>query len=1104
MRKFSKSLLLAGVVAMGGLAGCGDDVTVTEQKPPVQVPRVTGVTVTPSTTSIQVGGTVTLVANVSIDSGSIARTVTWSTSAANIATVSAAGVVTGVAPGTAVITATSTVDPTKQGTAAVTVTNVDPGVRSVTVQPPSAILAPGQTLQAVANVDANAGVARTVTWATSAAAVATVSATGIITAVAPGSATITAASTVAPSVVGAIAITVRAAANASVSIQKVTVNAGGLNVPVNLNAVTGQIEVTLNVDPGDQILDRVAIVIGNDTVAVQRFGAVTAIIDGVSAAVVPSEITLSVNTAEITNLTTGAVRFTNGPKTLKAVLYTRSPGGGTASVAASVSTNMIFRNQSGFLGKVTLVGTTANANDQIGNRWGKGGLQVDAVPVLYGSTADPFAVPTVASAQVAFGTAGCGAGGVRTQPMTAAGANFSATFNNTDATAAATNVVGYEFQIAACGADLGGANQQAFRFGEVPSITAIGSDGNPIELANAGGGFGPGGGGFLNDPYNPIVGGNQSTTPNQAFAIRLDNLAPTTAATPGVFTAIDVNSPQNDATPPIVDVSYGIRICAPAAAAATPAYCPTEGKFVTLDIGDRSNGWLNDAVKLAAAYIDNERDAPYTAVDFGVSRQVVAGPSQVTFTSRIAAAGTANAVIDATAPVADPAGQPETGPAALTMRSRAEDKLANASGATTSSIAIDRTAPVLTFLNTPNDVSLVAPQPFNGSATDPQGAAGSVPSFFNSGPNGTPMLSQLRLRTNSGANTELSNNWFCPATGTYRANNQTCASWAPGTIKFAGSLNQPITLGTTPANGNGYYEIESTVNDQAANTSAPATAIVLFDNVQPVAGGVSFPSFLTGNASTTFNVDVNDNIDLAGGFMQLGYNGGARTLQFPQAVIGSYGTPLTFTGTLSLTTQFMRNIQPTGAGGVPGGAFEMPTNVNAVAADVAGNLSAISTANIGVNSVPAGQLYQAAAAVPPATNAGFFTTWAANAVPAANLTLSRDGTTAGLPLSTPISAAVTGPTAPNAPFPNPFLSRVDFWVAETAAPGIFKFVGSSFSPAVTEVGGTRTYTFTVTWDPSGYTAPTTGATYQFIAIGVNNSGDAAATAFGPSTITVSP
>lgn len=80
----------------------------------------TGVTVAPTTASVAEGATTTLAATVAPVGAS--QDVTWTSAAPGTATVSTAGVVTGVAAGTVVITARSVDDPSKAGTATITVT----------------------------------------------------------------------------------------------------------------------------------------------------------------------------------------------------------------------------------------------------------------------------------------------------------------------------------------------------------------------------------------------------------------------------------------------------------------------------------------------------------------------------------------------------------------------------------------------------------------------------------------------------------------------------------------------------------------------------------------------------------------------------------------------------------------------------------------------------------------------------------------------------------------------------------------------------------------------------------------------------------------------
>jgi len=139
------------------------------------------------------------------------RTVTWSTSSASVATVSTAGLITGVATGGAVITAASE---GKTTVVAVTVSSVP--IATIAVTPATDTVVVSQTLQLTATAkDAQGGTltGRAMTWSSSDATKATVSSTGLVTGVSPGAVTITAASegktgtssiTVNPKPVGAV------------------------------------------------------------------------------------------------------------------------------------------------------------------------------------------------------------------------------------------------------------------------------------------------------------------------------------------------------------------------------------------------------------------------------------------------------------------------------------------------------------------------------------------------------------------------------------------------------------------------------------------------------------------------------------------------------------------------------------------------------------------------------------------------------------------------------------------------------------------------------------------------------------------------------------
>jgi hypothetical protein len=159
----------------------------------VAVP-VASVVVSPASANISVGATTPLSATPKDSAGNVlpGRVVTWTSSNLAIATVSAAGLVTGVAAGAATITATSE---GKSGSAALSVANVP--VASVTVTPATALILVGATVQLVATPKDSAGnvlSGRSITWASSAPALATVSSTGLVTGVSAGAVTITATS----------------------------------------------------------------------------------------------------------------------------------------------------------------------------------------------------------------------------------------------------------------------------------------------------------------------------------------------------------------------------------------------------------------------------------------------------------------------------------------------------------------------------------------------------------------------------------------------------------------------------------------------------------------------------------------------------------------------------------------------------------------------------------------------------------------------------------------------------------------------------------------------------------------------------------------------
>ena len=190
----------------------------------------TSITVSPTSPTLDVGATRQLTATVKPDNATD-KSVKWSSSNNAVATVSASGLVTAVAPGSATITA-ETVNGLK-ATCVVTVNAIPP--TSITVSPTSATLDVGATRQLTATVLPSNATDKSVKWSSSNNAIATVSASGLVTAVAPGSATITAETVNGLKATCAVTVTVNKRPGAPVgapTLQTVTENS------ITVNAVT--------------------------------------------------------------------------------------------------------------------------------------------------------------------------------------------------------------------------------------------------------------------------------------------------------------------------------------------------------------------------------------------------------------------------------------------------------------------------------------------------------------------------------------------------------------------------------------------------------------------------------------------------------------------------------------------------------------------------------------------------------------------------------------------------------------------------------------------------------------------------------------------------
>jgi len=167
--------------------------------------KIASISISPSSPSVAVGGTQQLIAN--IEPADVAqKEVIWISNDQKIATVDAAGLVTGLAKGTTTITAVATDGSNVKGTVTVNITTVH--ATSIAIKPPNPSVGINEKLMltvAVAPVEAN----QTVTWSSSNPDKATVDATsGEVTGVALGSTVITAAAADGSNVKGTITVNI--------------------------------------------------------------------------------------------------------------------------------------------------------------------------------------------------------------------------------------------------------------------------------------------------------------------------------------------------------------------------------------------------------------------------------------------------------------------------------------------------------------------------------------------------------------------------------------------------------------------------------------------------------------------------------------------------------------------------------------------------------------------------------------------------------------------------------------------------------------------------------------------------------------------------------
>lgn len=1068
MQKLFRSLIAVG--GLVGLAACGDDVSITP--PPTPPLTISGAPVT----AVSVGARVQLQAS---------EAATWTTSAANVATVDATGLVTAVAAGTASITATATADVNRK--ASVTITVTAPAVRNVTVSPQAVTMNPGGTQGFVANVDADAGVARTVTWTSSNTAVVTITSAGVATAVAPGAATITATSTANTAVAGVASVNVRTPTQPRVSIQKVTVG-GNLNNPVNLLATAGQIDVTIDVDPGDFIAQRVELLVDGVIVGSQNFTAQQSMdltnshsMPDVAAAV--ASTVLSFNTAAF-NLVTGEVLAINknGPHNLSArVFVTGSGSGSTATPSASLA--ITFANGNTWIANMTETGTTAAATGTSGTAAGlsfkRGGMSFDIRPVIYNVGQSIVAAGSV----INFGSFTCDASGTGPRLATLSGTGpFTAVLPQTTAGSVPTvnTVSNYEFDTTnpACTGNFPG--------GEFPRLTAVDNFGNSILVAAL-----------------PTV---------STQGIRRDNRAPGApqfAANPNgrqngwINDAVGLTGPNTTLTDNDWIINGTADFGIGGFSTATGAY----QRFLrTAD----ATGGLVDAARAATAS-DAPTLSPPTATNQTLC-SIATARDQLGNESALPAAATPCL----TPPVATYAG---VGTGTTHLRN-----------------GVDIDEPVITVAAASLAAgSPAAPIRMNGGQLGASAAPNVIPACS---PNcefvvtvadigvigvsgmlaGTPVRATVVRR-------ELDGTIFVPVgatsdcvVGTLTSTNTVCSL---GTLINTGGAGLAVALPlvntlVSTQTIDGFYTYNGRAIDAAGNFTDLASALVaVHDNTIPALTTALFNVPLTGG-TVVFNANASDNLDLWFARYNLSYGGGlVNPILFPDVQINTFNAATLMNSNIAAgitVNGFMRQVQAVTAAppailtGNISAQFK-PTNLVGIVVDQGNNPSVPSPTAIPGANVTNGVHYTSAAAAQcpgaPLLSVGCLTnTWHITA-PAAATNISANNVTACGPVTPATATTVTltadafGPTATyNAPF-----AVVNFFINVA---GFLQQIGTGSQQAIFDDGSAqgRRHRWTFDWTPgNAFGCALAGA--QLYAIGVNAAGDGLVTMVN-TTVTIVP
>ena len=961
----------------------------------------------------------------------------------------------------------------------------DSVVHSVTVSPASVPnMKIGDKVTLAASVDAGAGVTdRTVQWSSSNVAVVTVDQQGVVTAVAGGTASVVAKATANPAVQGAAVITVGANVAATITIANVNQTTcsflGNCNsVPANIAAIMGQIDVTMNVDPGTQTLTGVDLIMncsgtGNsatDTVvASQNLGADKAPISGEEAS---APVQLSFNTASF-NATTGAVSFRNGNCILKGRARTAA---GTQS--GSNTETLVLVNPDVIIG--TMASTKSTLNPTTGLNWKGGDVTISETPVFFTPGRSTVSATIFYEGRNAPVTAG------GTQSVTFLDVNNLASTNPLSIDGITDGNSDVTVQVVAV--DNSGNNfQNPNGFGIVTAASY---------LANPGAGGVPPFGGtnpFRLDTQKPVSGGftlasntDQNTGPN-GFLNATFRFAGDSAAG---YRGAD---------------RLGVSGCAPTSSISNCDFFGVDSVTVIFQTSTTSTGTFTT--------VTNPANLPETATGTAnVLRQITIDKLGNADTTWVCPTGNCPQWSAGSAPASAKFGVDKTAPTATFVSGEVQGNAYN-NPATPGNYVFNITDPgtvgasgVGTYAG-PGTILVAQVREWNGFTT-----SSSVTAFENVNETNTPAANRPGLGETLGAfpagNTVPCTIGRFNATQAKAGANALPVLAANGTtVGFCTPIpftaGGPPTAQTIPSSSNffnGYYTTRIIAPDEANNLSAVFTATILGDNTVPIVVNVDVPPTIAGNSTVALPANVTDNTaagvgDFVASWPAVAYPSGIYQYAVTTGPGVAFDNVLTNSTPISPSLpNFIKNLQVNNGIAAPTATVANTTNATDFFVSAQDP-----SANVGFKDV--------VLSTQPTNFTGSATTWTnftggfAISASAATVSNGPASVTAVNPTSTVITAVATGTTGI---FTNPFVTT-QLWYRPTGGAVWFLAPASDATasgPSTSDNGINRTWNFAFTWNPPAgtpashlggpvtLTPPNPGTiSVDVVIVGINANGD---------------